>query len=337
MDLPTLVEDALGDEEVAAHVPLKGEDALFITRTRTIHYREEGLLSDESVSAYPHDAERVEVEEGRRKATIRLDYGTDGVDAFNVPGSRLDEALHPVLAGVLNANGVTEPGETVKRTFRFSELTLVVTSHRLVKHIGSAVWDAEHEEVVYDELTDFEVEEGNVSSQIVLTTPTRTQRIKAPNESFRAVEESVREAVLAFHDVGSLEAFRELQTAEDGAEPAGAGATAEEVSFEGGVDPIRTEGGESTAEKPASEPMAESASEQTAESATEPMDDLEAAAEDLAESGFTSAAAKVEAAVDPEALRAELEGLEAAIAEQEATLEAQRRRLEAIEELIPDQ
>jgi len=44
--------------------------------------------------------------------------------------------LHPVLAGVLNGNGITDPGETVVKTYRFSELTLIITSDRLVKHIG---------------------------------------------------------------------------------------------------------------------------------------------------------------------------------------------------------
>jgi hypothetical protein len=319
MDVPTLVEEALGEEDVAAHVPLKGEDALFITPSRTIHYREEGLLSDESVAEYPHDAERVEVEEGRRKATIRLDYGTRGTEAFNVPSSRLDEALHPVLAGVLNAMGVTEPGETVKRTFRFSELTLVVTSRRLVKHIGSAVWDPEYEEVVYEDVTDVDVEEGNVSSQFVLTTPNRTQRVKAPNESFREVEESVRDAILAAYDVGSLDEFRELKAAAETEEATMAEEEPDGVSFDSGVEPIRT-GEDDSGE----------------ESKAQAMEELEDASEDLAESGFTSAAATVEGAVDPEALVAEIEKLESAIAEQEAALEAQRRQLEAIKELIPD-
>ncbi len=319
MDVPTLVADALGDEAVAAHVPLKGEDALFVTRTRTLHYRSEGLLSDESVDEYPHDAERVEVGQGRRKATITLDYGTDGQGSFGVPTNRLDEALHPVLAGVLNAAGVTQPGETVKRTYRFSELTLVVTSERLVKHIGSAVWDEEYEEVPYEDVTGLDIEEGNVSSQIVLHTAERTERIKAPNEGFREVDESVRDALFTYYDVDSLEAFKELMAAEaEGEEQAvQSGGETADVSFDEGIDPIGSSGNES-------------GSAVTAGSAASETDDP------LTQSGFTSATEKV-VSIDREGLREELDALEAAIKDQQAALEAQRERIRAIRELIPDQ
>lgn len=319
MDVPTLVADALGDEAVAAHVPLKGEDALFVTRTRTLHYRSEGLLSDESVDEYPHDAERIEVGQGRRKATITLDYGTDGQGSFGVPTNRVDEALHPVLAGVLNAAGVTQPGETVKRTYRFSELTLVVTSDRLVKHIGSAVWDEEYEEVPYEAVTGLEIEEGNVSSQIVLHTAERTERIKAPNEGFREVEESVKDALFAYYDVDNLEAFRELMAAEAEAETEAVqtGGETAEVSFDENIDPIGSAG---------SEAQSAVATESSPSEAEDP----------LTQSGFTAATEKV-VSMDRDGLRKELDALEAAIKDQQASLESQRERIEAIRDLIPDQ
>jgi hypothetical protein len=313
MDVPTVVAEALDDEAVAAAVPLKGEDTLYVTRSRTLVYKSEGLLSDESVSDYPHDAERIEVDEGRRKATVSLSYGTRGEASFSVPASTLDDVLHPVLAGVLNAADVTEPGETVKRTFRFGDLTLVVTSDRVVKHVGSAIWDPEYEEVPYESVSDLSVEEGNVSSQLVLRTGERTERIKAPNEGFREVAETVQEALFAYHDVDSLEAFRTQQQAE--AEAAAAEAGTEEVAFEDSVDPI-------------------GADEEAVDQAPE---GEETAAKELEESGFTSAAAKVETTLDGEALAAELDALEAAIENQRETLDAQVERINAIRDLIPDQ
>ncbi|MFB6267640.1 MAG: hypothetical protein ABEI31_08275 [Halodesulfurarchaeum sp.] len=316
MEVPTLVADALGDEEVAAHVPLNGEDGLFVTRTRTIHYRSEGLISDESVDAYPHDAERVEVGEGRRKATIRLDYGTGGVEEFSVPSRTVDDALHPVLAGVLSAAGVTEAGETVKRTFRFSELTLVVTSARIVKHIGSAVWDREYEEVPFEALRGYDVEEGSVASQIVLTTDDRMERIKAPTEAFREVEETVREAIYEYFDVTTEEEFERVvggAETEDVGEPDATTETGE-VSFEGGVDPIG-------ASRTGSEEPDE------ADSASVPE-----AAEELEESGFTAATTKVQAPVDPDELRTELDRMEEALEEQRALIERQLERIEALRE-----
>lgn len=324
MDVPTLVAESLGDEEVAAHVSLKGEDGLYITPTRTIRYAAEGLLSDESVAEFPHTAERVSVSTGRRKATVRLDYGTDGVEEFTIPLNSVDRALHPVLAGVLNANDVTGPGETVIRTFRFSELTVVVTSHRLVKHIGSAVWDQEFEEIPFEEITGIDIEEGNVSSQIVLRTDGRTQRIKAPNESFRAVRETTEEAILSFHGVDSIEAFEALLADEEDVDTAGEPA---DVTFESGVEPIGA--GDPTAGDGASTAPAEESNEKPAETAVNPADELE-------KQGFTAASTKVEPAIDPGELRAELAELEDAIERQREILEAQQQWVEDLYDLIPD-
>jgi hypothetical protein len=321
MDVPTLVSEALGDEQVAAHVPLKGDDALFVTSTRTLRYSDEGLLSDESVSEFPHDAERVSVSSGRRKATIGLDYGTGGYEEFSVPGARLEAALHPVLAGVLNANDVTGPGETVTRTFRFSELTVVVTSDRLVKHIGSAVWDREFEEIPYDTVTGLAVEEGNVSSQIVLSTPERTERIKAPNESFREVRETVEDALLSYYGVDSIAEFEAMAAATDGETAEEQPDTeTEEVTFESGVDPI-----------------GESAASETGNGATETGDETPASdAAALEEQGFTAATEKVEPSIDPDELRAELDDLEAAIERQQALLDEQQAWIDGVREIIPD-
>lgn len=318
MDVPTLVSKALGDEDVAAHVPLKGEDGLFITPTRTIRYAAEGLLSDESVAEFSHDAERVLVSQGRRKATIELDYGTDGSETFTVPAGELDRALHSVLAGVLNANDVTGPGETVIRTFRFSELTVVVTSDRVIKHIGSAVWDHEFEEIPYGDVTGIDIEEGNVSSQFVLRTDTRTQRLKAPNESFRSVRESIEEAVLSYHGVDSVEKFERLLADETEESPE----ETDDVSFDSEVDPVGAPSTETETET--SDPV-----ESEPEPATDPADELE-------QQGFDPATNSVEPAIDPEVLRARLVELEDTIEQQQAVLDAQRDVIEELADLIPD-
>ena len=234
MDLPENVQTALDGEGVAARVDLGGEDDLLVTPTRTLIYRAEGLLSDESVEEYPHDAERIEVSEGRRKSKITLDYGLDGEETFAVPSKRLQDALHPVIAGVMNAAGITDPGETVKQTFRFSELTLVVTSARVVKHIGTAVWDEDFEEFHYDDVTDLTFEDGSVATSVVIEVGGRQERIKAPNDAAREVREGLESALLAYYDVESLEEFRvAVAPEEDDEEP-----EAENVSFGAGPTPL---------------------------------------------------------------------------------------------------
>jgi hypothetical protein len=194
MNVPGIVQSSLGDEHVAAKVSLGGEDVLYVTPTRTLIYRADGLLSDESVEEYPHDAERITVSEGRRKSIITLDYGIDGSETFKIPTKRLHDALHPVVAGVLNGAGVTDSNEQVLQTYQFSELTLVLTSARVVKHVGEAIWDTDFEQFHFDDVTSLDVEEGTVSSQIIIEADGRPQRIKTPSERGRSVNESSRDS-----------------------------------------------------------------------------------------------------------------------------------------------
>ncbi|WP_276279377.1 DUF7115 domain-containing protein [Halorussus caseinilyticus] len=247
MSVPAIVQSRLNGEQVAARVSLGGEDGLYVTKTRTLIYRADGLLSDESVEEYSHDAERIEISEGRRKSSVTLDYGIDGQEKFKVPSNRLYEALHPVLAGVLNAADVTGPDETVKQTYQFSELTLVITSERVVKHVGAAVWDEDYEEFHFADVTALDVEEGSVSSQIIIESAGRPQRIKTPSDQTREVRERIERALLEYHGASSYEEFaREHADPDDHADAEGeASADSDPDADEeadplagGGVDPI---------------------------------------------------------------------------------------------------
>ncbi|ERH03565.1 MAG: hypothetical protein J07HR59_00682, partial [Halorubrum sp. J07HR59] len=73
MSLPESVRETVNDEEVAADITLGGEDRLVVTPSQTVVYRAQGLLSDESVTSYSHDAEQIAVSDGRRKSKITLD------------------------------------------------------------------------------------------------------------------------------------------------------------------------------------------------------------------------------------------------------------------------
>ncbi|WP_121822514.1 DUF7115 domain-containing protein [Halostella salina] len=235
MDVPGIVESTLGDESVAARVSIGGEDELFVTPTRTLIYRADGLLSDETVNEYPHDAERLSLSEGRRKTKIQLEYAIDGEREFTLPSAEADQALHPVLAGVMNASGVTDPGESVNQTFRFSELTLVITSDRLVKHVGEVVWDEDYEEYRFEDVTGLDFEEGSVATQIVLEVNGRPQRIKAPNDSIDEVRQRLVEALCSYYDVASEAALAEALAPDDDAEER---AASDEMDFGEGVDPL---------------------------------------------------------------------------------------------------
>ncbi|WP_435359377.1 DUF7115 domain-containing protein [Haloarchaeobius sp. DFWS5] len=234
MDVPGIVEATLGGEDVAAEVSLGGENVLYVTPTRTLIYQSEGFLSDESVDEYPHDAERMTIKEGRRKTRITLEYSLEGEKDFTVPANVTERVVHPVLAGVLNASGVTDAGETVSRTFRFSELTLIITSERLVKHVGSAVWDEDYEEYHYADLTSLDFEPGSVATQVVMRVDGRPERIKIANDRAAEVEEYLKQALFAYYDVSSLAALNEAvkpdeEEADERPNP---------VDFGEGVDPL---------------------------------------------------------------------------------------------------
>jgi hypothetical protein len=239
MDVPAIVESSLDGEEVAAQVSLGGEDELYITPSRTLIYRSEGLLSDESTEEYAHDAERLIVSEGRRKCRFSLEYPLDGTQEFTIPASHSDDALHPVLAGLLNASGVTDPGETVLHTYWFSELTLVITSERLVKHIGEAVWDDEYEEFQFADLTDIAFEHGEHATQLVLACAGRKDRIKIPSDESREFEEHLKRTLYEYYDVSSMGALNEkIATAQDEPEDESSAAGASNVDFGDGIEPL---------------------------------------------------------------------------------------------------
>ena len=213
MDVPPLVTERLDGESVRTQVDLGGEDAVFVTPSRTLVYRAEGLLSDESVSAYPHDVERIDAVSGRRKKTIELTY-VDTAGKFTVPEDRADAVIAPLLEGVLAVTGVTNPDEGVRQAFRFSELTLVVTDARVLKHVGGAVWDDDYAAYNFEDVTDLDTEEGSVATQLVLEVDGRPQRIKLPSEEAASVVHAVESALLTFHDVDAIPDLRDDETEE---------------------------------------------------------------------------------------------------------------------------
>jgi len=245
MSLPELLESALDGEPLVAEVQLGGEDVLVVTPSRTVVYRADGLLSDESIESYPHEAEKVDLSVGRRKAKLTLDYGLDGSETLAFPAKRVEKVLHPILAGVISAAGITEAGETVHKTFRFSDLTLIVTSKRVIKHIGSAVWDTDFEAFEYSGLTDVDFEEGSVATSIVLTHNGRQNRFKTPNSDARAVREATVEAVCEFHGVTSIEELREATASQEGADGESVDReSTDRLDFGNGPDPLSAEPGE---------------------------------------------------------------------------------------------
>jgi hypothetical protein len=213
MSAPDRLQRALGEEEPIASTRLGGEDALVVTPTRSILYRAGGVLSEESIAEFAHDAERIAVSESRRKATITLEYGLEGSDSFTVPTDKLEAVLKSLLAVNLSATGAITAEETVQAVFFFDELTLVITDAQVLKHVGSAVWDEEYESIPFSEVTGLAFESGRVNTQVVLESGTTADRIKTPQDRARAVRETLQDALCQFHEVESVEELEETLAA----------------------------------------------------------------------------------------------------------------------------
>ncbi|PSQ45159.1 hypothetical protein BRD17_02185 [Halobacteriales archaeon SW_7_68_16] len=235
MDVPDLVREALDDEAVEGHVSLDNEDIVCRTPTRTLVYTGDGLLSDEQVEEFPHDLERVGVSESRRKTKFVCEY-IDGTRSFTVPSSYGDAVLSLLLEGVLRAESVVDEDESVVGVYRFSELTLIVAEHRMVKLVGELVWSEDYEVYPYPDVTGLAFEDTTVATSIVVSVDGRPQRVKVPSDEGPLVRQTVEEALFAHYDVASLEELNRVV----GDDEAGTEADSDtsDIDFGDDIDPL---------------------------------------------------------------------------------------------------
>jgi len=337
MEIPDLVRTRLGDEEIRAGVSLGEEDAVCLTPTRVLVYRGEGLLSDESVSVLPLDVDRLEVSEGRRKTKFSLTH-MEGTDSFTVPANRGEKTLELLLEGVLRVAGVIGDGESVRGVFRFSELTVIVTDGRLVKHVGAAVIDEDFEEFPFADVTGLDFEGGSVATQVVLHVDGRPQRIKAPNDDAPKLRQTLQQALFASHEVDSLEALNEAVRPADGAEDetddGSAGPISDDMAFDEDIDPLVGGGDESTDADAGGATADSTPAESDSVTATTGGDARQRAGSGSESGGAAAVEDPAVSPADVAAMGEQLETLTSAVQRQNELLQRQQRTIEQlIEEL----
>ncbi|WP_229111757.1 DUF7115 domain-containing protein [Halapricum desulfuricans] len=237
MELPELVREHLGNEDVQAGLALGDDDLLCLTPTRTLLYRADGLLSDERVTDYPHDVERLELSEGRRKTKFHFEY-VDDEQSLTVPADATRDVLGLLLEGILRAERVLDAEEGVVEAFRFSELTLVVADDRIVKHVGNAVWDGEYESFEYEALTGIDFEQARVATEVVLSVDGRPKRIKTPNDEARLVERALERALNEYFEVTSLSQLQSRFQSEVDETDSAAARSNDEYPFDSEIRPL---------------------------------------------------------------------------------------------------
>jgi len=350
MDVPDLVRQSLGDEEIQAGVSLGDDDAICFTPTRSLVYRSEGLLSDEGVSEYAHDFERLAVSEGRRKTKYTMTY-VDREEKFTVPSNRTDPVLERLVESNLRIEGVLDDDESVTGVFRFSELTLVVAQQRVLKHVGSYTWDADFEVYDYDDVTGLHFEDGSVATAVVIEAAGRPERIKAPNEQAGTVRRTLQEALFDYYEVDSLDALNRkiaVETEDPNADESDDHSSG--LGLDSGIDPLVSDSDDEEAVESEPEPSPEqtgtsagadagassastgepdAAAGQSAKTAASTVD-LESAAE----AAGAAAEATAASSDDLDAVTDQLEDLTAAVERQNKLLKQQQRTVkQLIEEL----
>jgi len=286
MEIPELVREHLGDEELQTGIMLGDEDILCLTPTRLLLYSSEGLISDESVTEYPHEVERLRLSEGRRKSKFVFEY-VENKRSLSVPNGVADDVLELVLQGILRTERILDDDESVVGAFRFSELTLVIAEQRVVKHVGGSVWEDDFEMFTYEDLTGLKFEKASVATEIVMQIQGRPQRIKTPNDKARLVEKTLQKAVFEYFDVTSMSELRSHFEAESDDETED-DATSEDFGFDSEIRPL---GGESPSPDDGTddETIVDAESDPTADIESDPIaDDDEGTATDTEEPTITS-------------------------------------------------
>jgi hypothetical protein len=332
MEIPDRIAQQLEGETIQSAVNLGDEDLICFTPTRTILYNGEGLLSDESTEIFTHDVERLNISEGRRKTKFSLEY-VDSVESFSVSKKRGEQVLQRLLTGILGVQDVIGDEETVAGVFLFSELTLVITEQRLVKHIGSYVWDPDFEEYPFSAVTGLEFEEGSVATSAVISVDGRPERIKAPSDQAKKFRRTLTKALFAYHEVSSLEELNDAVRDESETTETDDGIG---LGLDDSISPLVSDDEDETSQTDL---------EKSAQSDVSGGDDgstlitssseTEAVAEE--EDEATTAVADQQSEIDPEefeAMQEQIATLTEAVEKQNEQLESQRETIETlIEEL----
>ena len=352
MEVPHLVREHLGGEAIEASVNLGDEDVVCVTPSRALVYRGDGLLSDESVEEYALDVEQFDLSHGRRKTKFIFEY-VDGTETFTVPGSRADSLLTILLQAILRVDGVIAEDESVAGVYQFSELTLVVAESRLIKHIGSTVWDDDFEVYDYDDVTGLDFEDGSVATQIVITVDGRPQRIKAPNDAAPQVRQTLIQSLCTYHDVSSLEQLQGTlaaseSTSDDDSSESAADSEGSSFDLDEGISPLvernpdAEPSDDSAQEATRSQPDTSGRSEQTSQPERTASDEGAGSAQSTQSTRPPQSAPSPES-VDPDdiaAMQNQLEALTKVVKRQNELLEQQDDRMqehdERIEQLIDE-
>lgn len=238
MEIPDLIKGRLGAESIESAVSLGDEDLICFTPSRALLYRGEGLIGDETVEEYDCNLDRLNVSEGRRKTSFRLQY-VDGEESFSVSSDRGEPVLQRLLQSVLRTANVLDAEETIEAVYRFSELTIIITDSRLVKHVGAYVWDDDFEEYPYGDVTGLDFEDGSVATQIVLSVSGRPQRFKAPNDEAALLRRALTNALCEYYEVSSLSALKSvLDEKSDDSTETSTGGVSSDIELDDSISPL---------------------------------------------------------------------------------------------------
>ena len=217
MELPDVISDmVLDDEIILSRTLISNSVEMIVTSTRLFLYRGTSLINTESFEEYKLNVDRISISPDRKKAQITLDYGSNRTIEFQAYRKYLDMIYEPLIRGVIHANNILQQGESIKKIYRKGELTVVLTNMKILKHIGTSLWDLDFENFNLETISRIYVAEGGSSSEVIIESNNRLHRIKTTTSVAQSLCDSSIIELISFHNFPTyLEFKKSLHSSSD--------------------------------------------------------------------------------------------------------------------------
>lgn len=210
MELPDVISDLiLDDETILSRTLISNGVELIVTSTRLFLYRGVGLINTESFEEYKLNVDRISISLDRKKAQIILDYGINRPSVeFQAHRKYLDMIYDPLIRGAIHANNTLQQRESIKKICRKGELTIVLTNMKILKHIGTSLWDIDFESFDLETISKIYVDAGGISSELIIESNNRLHRIKTTANIAQSLCDSSINELISFHNFPTYSEFQ---------------------------------------------------------------------------------------------------------------------------------
>jgi hypothetical protein len=114
----------------------------------------------------------------------------------------------PLIRGAIHAKNTLQQGESIKKICRKGELTIVLTNMKILKHIGTSLWDIDFESFDLETISKIYVDAGGISSELIIESNNRLHRIKTTANIAQSLCDSSINELISFHNFPTYSEFQ---------------------------------------------------------------------------------------------------------------------------------